>query len=102
MKPAPAIAARAHPATIATALVGAPFSSLTPLIGVGYICAFVQVVFCPPLVREFEQIQNDISSFSGWWRNRLLRVFLVFLLSSLGSVLGTFLGGYRIFNTLLS
>lgn len=96
------IAARAHPATIATALVGAPFTSLTPLIGVGYVCAFVQVLFCPPLVREFEQIQNDISSFSGWWRNRLLRVFLVFLLSSLGSVLGTFLGSYRIFNTLLS
>jgi pheromone shutdown protein TraB len=69
---------------------------------VGYVCAFVQVLFCPPLVREFEQIQNDISSFSGWWRNRLLRVFLVFLLSSLGSVLGTFLGSYRIFNTLLS
>ncbi|NLZ16949.1 MAG: TraB/GumN family protein [Desulfobulbaceae bacterium] len=96
------VLAGAHPVTVATAFFGAPFTSLTPLIGVGYVCAFVQVLMCPPIVREFEQIQHDISSFSGWWRNRLLRIFLIFLFSSLGSSLGTFLGGYRIISTLVS
>ncbi len=96
-----AIIAGAHPATIASALVGAPITTLSPLIGVGYVCAFVQVLVCPPIVREFEQIHNDFGSFSGWWRNRLLRVFLVFLFSSLGATMGTFLGGYRIVSTLM-
>ena len=92
----------AHPATVVAAFCGAPITSLSPLIGVGYVCAFVQVMLCPPLVREFEQAHQDISSFSGWWRSRLLRLFLVFFFSSLGSMLGTFLGGWRIFSTLFS
>ncbi len=96
-----AIFAGAHPLTIVTAFVGAPFTSLTPFIGVGYVCAFVQVLLCPPMVREFERIHDDIGSFGGWWRNRVLRIFLVFLLSSLGSSLGTFLGGYHIAGSLL-
>ena len=90
-----------HPATIATAFIGSPLTTLSPLIGIGYICAFVQVLVCPPIVREFEQISKDISTFTGWWRNRLLRVFLIFFFSSLGASMGTFLGGYRIISTLL-
>ena len=93
-------AALAHPATTAAAFCAAPFTSLTPLIGVGYVCAFVQVMVRPPIVREFEQLHDDIVTLSGWWRNRLLRIFLVFLLSSLGSLLGTVLGGYRIVSSL--
>ena len=92
----------AHPATIAAAFCSAPLTSLSPLIGVGYVCAFVQVMICPPLVREFEQAHQDISRLAGWWRSRLLRLFLVFFFSSLGSILGTFLGGWRIFSTLFS
>ena len=91
-----AIVALAHPATIASAFAAAPVTSLSPLIGAGYVCAFVQVMACPPLVREFESVGQDISVFRGWWRNKLLRIFLVFLLTTLGSVLGTWLGGYRI------
>ncbi len=90
-----------HPATIATAFIGAPLTTLSPLIGIGYVCAFIQVLVCPPIVREFEQINKDVSSFTGWWRNRLLRVFLVFFFSSLGASMGTFLGGYRIISALL-
>ena len=95
-------AALAHPATIVSAFFAAPFTSLTPLIGAGYVCAFVQVMARPPIVREFERIHDDIGSLSGWWRNRLLRIFLVFLFSSLGSLLGTFLGGYRILGGLFA
>jgi pheromone shutdown-related protein TraB len=97
-----ALIALAHPATIAAAFAAAPVTSLSPLIGAGYVCAFVQVMTCPPVVREFEAASHDIGVFSGWWRNRLLRIFLVFLLTTLGSMLGTWLGGYRIVNTLLT
>ncbi len=94
------LAARAHPLTILTAFAAAPFTSLTPLIGAGYVCAFVQIMAAPPLVREFEGASADMGTVTGWWRNRLLRIFLVFMLTSLGSMLGTFLGGYRIFSSL--
>jgi pheromone shutdown protein TraB len=55
----------------------------------------------PPVVREFETVADDISSFTGWWRNRLLRIFLVFLLTGLGSAIGTYVGGYEIIKTLI-
>ena len=40
-----------------------------------------------------ESLQTDAGSIKGWYRNRLLRVLLVFLLSTLGSSTGTFIAG---------
>lgn len=97
-----ALIALAHPATIVSAFAAAPVTSLSPLIGAGYVCALVQVMTCPPIVREFEAASQDIGAFTGWWRNKLLRIFLVFLLTTFGSSLGTWIGGYRIFNTLIN
>ncbi|WP_035275915.1 TraB/GumN family protein [Desulfogranum japonicum] len=95
-----AIFALAHPATIFSAFAAAPITSLTPVIGAGYVCAFVQILTQPPVVREFEEVGQDISKFSGWWKNKLLRVFLVFFLTGLGSSIGTWVGGYRIVSNL--
>jgi pheromone shutdown protein TraB len=89
--------ALAHPATIISAFAAAPVTSLTPVIGAGYVTAFVQVMTTPPVVREFEAVSADIVSFTGWWHNRLLRIFLVFLLTGFGSTIGTWVGGYKIF-----
>jgi pheromone shutdown-related protein TraB len=97
-----AVIALAHPATIVSAFAAAPITSLSPLIGAGTVCAFIQVMTCPPVVKEFEAVSRDLSTFTGWWRNKLLRIFLVFILTTLGSVLGTWIGGYRIVNTLLN
>jgi pheromone shutdown-related protein TraB len=94
--------ALAHPFTTAGAFAAAPITSLTPVIGAGYVTAFIQVMTQPPVVREFEQAGADMSTFSGWWRNRLLRVFLVFILTTVGSIIGTYVGGYEIVRTLLS
>jgi pheromone shutdown protein TraB len=74
----------------------APVTSLIPVIGAGYVLAFLQAYLAPPTVREFEAVAEDISVPRAWWRNRLLRVFLVFLLSTLGSLIGTYAGAYRI------
>ena len=95
-----AMIALAHPATIVTAFAAAPITSLTPLIGAGYVCAFVQVMTQPPVVKEFEAVAGDIGNLRGWWKNRLLRVFLVFLLTGFGSSIGTWIGGYKIFTSL--
>jgi pheromone shutdown-related protein TraB len=97
-----AIIAWAHPATIIAAFAAAPITSLTPVIGAGYVTAFVQVMTTPPVVREFESVSTDLVSFKGWWHNKLLRIFLVFLLTGFGSTIGTWIGGYKIFSTLFS
>ncbi len=94
--------ALAHPLTILAAFVSAPITSLTPLIGAAYVTAFVQAYVRPPVVREFESAGEDVTVFRRWWQNKLLRVFLAFLLPGLGSMLGSVLGGIEIFRNLLS
>lgn len=95
-----ALIAFAHPITIITAFVAAPVTSLTPVIGAGYVCAFVQAMMQPPIVREFETAMTDMSSMAGWWKNRLLKVFLAFILPGIGSMIGTWIGGYEIIKNL--
>ncbi len=92
--------ALAHPFTIISAFLAAPITSLTPVIGAGYVAAFVQVYFQPPKVKEFESVTEDVSNWKMWWRNRLLKILLVFILSGLGSALGTYVGAYRIISDL--
>ncbi|MDR9501259.1 MAG: TraB/GumN family protein [Desulfurivibrionaceae bacterium] len=91
----------AHPATILAAFVAAPITSLTPVIGAGYVCAFVQAMMRPPVVREFETVMTDMATLGGWWRNNLLKVFLAFLLPAVGSMIGTWIGGYEIISNLV-
>ncbi len=86
----------AHPVTIISAFVAAPITSLTPVIGAGYVCAFVQAMMQPPIVKEFETAMEDMSSLTQWWKNRLLKVFLAFILPGIGSMVGTWIGGYEI------
>lgn len=93
--------ALAHPLTTLSAFAAAPITSLTPVIGAGYVTAFVQVLTCPPVVKEFETAGEDLGTFRGWWKNKLLRVLLVFLLTGIGSAIGTWVGGYEIFKNLV-
>lgn len=95
------ILALGHPLTVLAAFVAAPFTSLTPLVGAGYVTAFVQVYALPPRVSEFQTVGEDMAHGAKWFKNRLLRVFLVFLLTSLGSMAGTWVGGFEIISNLL-
>ena len=95
-----AILAAAHPLTILAAFVAAPITSLSPVIGAGYVTAFVQAYFRPPRVRDFQAVSEDVFVFGAWWRNRLLKVFLAFLLPTLGSIVGTYVGGAQIIRNL--
>jgi pheromone shutdown-related protein TraB len=90
-----------HPLTVVSAFLAAPFTSLTPLIGAGYVTAFVQTYLVPPRVAEFQSVGDDIAVARAWWRSRLLRIFLVFLLTSIGSLIGTWVGGVEIVSNVL-
>ena len=95
------VLALGHPLTVLSAFVAAPFTSLTPLIGAGYVTAFVQAYVYPPLVADFQTVGEDFSHLGRWFNSRLLRVFLVFLLTGLGSMAGTWVGGMKIVSSLL-
>lgn len=96
------ILAFANPLTVIGAFAAAPVTSLTPVIGAGYVAAFIQVMRTPPVVKEFETVADDMGTVKGWWKNKLLRVFLVFLFTGLGSSVGTYIGGYEIIKNLIS
>ncbi len=95
-----AVLALAHPLTIVAAFVSAPITSLTPVIGAAYVTAFVQAWVRPPVVKEFQTVFEDMSVVRKWWQNRLLRVFLAFLLPGIGSMFGSVVGGVEIFSNL--
>lgn len=94
------IIAMAHPITIICAFLAAPLTSLTPVIGAGYVAAFVQAYFQPPVVKEFETVTEDVNHLKRWWQNKLLKILLVFILSGIGSALGTYVGAYKIISNL--
>jgi len=96
------IIAFANPLTVLGAFAAAPITSLTPVIGAGYVAAFIQVMRTPPVVKEFESVGEDMGKLTGWWKNKLLRLFLVFLFTGLGSAIGTYIGGYEIITNLFS
>ena len=97
-----ALIAGGHPLTVIMAAVGAPFTSLCPLVGVGMFAGIVQAFMCKPKVADMESVMDDVSSVKGFYKNRLLRVLLVFFLSSLGSSIGTFVGGSSIVVSIVS
>ena len=84
--------ALAHPITIAAAFIGAPITSLNPTIGVGLLTGIVEATLRKPRVTDFENLPEDLLSFRGFLRNRITHILLVFLFSSIGSSLGTFIG----------
>jgi pheromone shutdown-related protein TraB len=90
------ILALGHPLAILVSFVGAPITSLTPIIGVGILSGLVQAALHKPRVADAENISEDVASLKGVYRNRISRVLLVFFLSSLGSSIGTFVSGTAI------
>ena len=93
-------AACGHPLAILVGFIAAPFTSLCPFIGVGFCTAIVQAIVCKPKVSDMETIQDDVASIKGFYRNRILRALLVFILSSIGSTIGTFAAGADIISFL--
>ncbi len=95
-----ALLAAGHPLTVLTAFVAAPLTSLNPTIGAGMVTGAVELYLRKPSVGDFGRLRQDTARIRGWWRNRVSRVMLVFLLSSLGSAIGTYVAGFRIYDRL--
>lgn len=88
-----AVLGGAHILTVLVSVIGAPFTSLCPFVGIGLVAGIVQAAVKKPAVEDMENLQNDAASFKGFYRNRILRILVIFVLTSLGSSIGTFIGG---------
>ena len=97
-----ALIAGGHPLTVLVSFVGAPFTSLCPFVGIGMLSGIVQAMVCKPKVEDLASMQEDASSLKGFYKNRILRTLIVFLLSSLGSSIGTFVAGAKFVSIIVS
>ena len=97
-----ALIAGAHPLTVIGAFVAAPLTSLNPTVGAGMVTAAIEIFLRKPSVGDFSRLRTDTARLKGWWHNRVTRILLVFLLSTLGSAIGTYVAGFRIFGRLAS
>ncbi len=95
-----ALIARGHPLTVLSAVVAAPLTSLNPTIAAGMVTGLVESWVRKPKVSDLENLRFDITTAKGWFRNPATRILLVFFLSNLGSVIGTWVAGFRIFGAL--
>lgn len=86
-----ALIAGGHILTVLSGFVGAPIATLNPVIGVGLFTGLVQAWIRKPKVQDMEKLSDDAGRFTGFYKNRILRVLLVFFLSSIGGVIGNFI-----------
>lgn len=82
-----------HILTVIASIAGAPLTSLCPLVGIGFVAGVVQAAVKKPSVSDMENLSTDASSLKGFYRNRILRILMIFFFSSIGSSIGTFAGG---------
>ena len=95
-----ALIARGHPLTILSAVIAAPITSLNPTIAAGMVTGLVESWLRKPRIADLENLRFDITTLKGWFRNPATRILLVFFLSNLGSAIGTWVAGFKIFGAL--
>jgi pheromone shutdown-related protein TraB len=95
-----ALIARAHPLTILSAVIAAPITSLNPTIAAGMVTGLVESWLRKPKIADLERLHLDITTVKGWFSNRATRILLVFFFTNLGSAIGTWVAGFKIFGAL--
>ncbi|EGO8594461.1 TraB/GumN family protein [Enterococcus faecalis] len=94
------VLALANPLTIITSLVLAPLATLLPMVSIGVFSAIVEATIRKPKVHDFQTMDEDLLSIKKIYKNRVLRIFLVFILASIGGTVGNIIGGLDIIKNL--
>lgn len=91
-----ALLSGAHIITMLVTFLTTWLSILSPVLAVGVFAALTESYFRPPYAHEFESLSTDMKSIKGWYKNRVLRIILIFFMTSLLSAIGTFISGKNI------
>ncbi len=89
-----------HPLTVLTAFVTAPIATLNPLLAVGWFTGLAEATLRKPTVQDLQNVQQDITSVKGFFKNRVLKVLLIVIMSSVGGVIGNLIGGMGVIKNL--
>lgn len=79
---------RAHPLSILTAFITAPFTSLHPTLAAGWFAGAVELKKKPPKVKDFDGLR-ELSSLRELNKNRVTHILLVVAATNMGSIIGT-------------
>lgn len=82
-----ALIARAHPLSILTAFVAAPFTTLHPALASGWFAAIAEAKFRKPKVKDFETL-NKLDSYGDFQKNNVTHLLIVASFTNIGSTLG--------------
>ena len=96
-----ALLAGARPLAILVATLVAPFKPFRPTFPSGMFSALIDLRSRKPAYPDFLALRDDAQTVRGWYRNRVTRVLLVFLLTNLGTVAGEYVAGVSIFGKLV-
>ena len=96
-----ALLARGHILSILVAAISAPLKPFRPGLPPGMFSALAEVHLRKPAYPDFLALRDDTQTLAGWYRNRVCRVVLVFILTNIGSAIGVWISGARILGKLL-
>ena len=91
-----------HPLSIVTAFVAAPLKPFHPGVPAGTFSGLVEARIRKPTYGDFLDLRDDVQSIRGWYRNRVARVLVNFMLTNVGTAIGVWIGGARILGKLLA
>lgn len=96
-----ALAGGGHPLSVIAAFIVAPLKPFRPGIPAGAVSAGVEIWWHRPQVADFDSLRDDVTHWTGWWKNRVSRTLLVFMFTNLGTILGEYLAGFHIITSLM-
>lgn len=97
-----ALAAFAHPLSVATAFVVAPITALNPFLAAGWFAGLTEAFVKKPSVKDFQDLSEDLHTLKGFWRNKVTHILLVVALANLGCSIGTLVAGADIISKFIS
>ncbi len=95
-----AIAAAAHPLSVIAAFIVAPLKPFRPGVPASAVSAGVEAWLRKPRVADFDTLRDDVSHWTGWWKNRIARTLLNFMFVTIGTIAGEYTAGFHIIKNL--
>lgn len=89
------VLAGGHPLSVLVGAAVAPFKPIR-ILPPGAFAAMVELLVRRPRVADFEALKGDLVHWRGWWRNRVARTLLLFMLVNLGAMAGEYIATFRI------
>jgi pheromone shutdown-related protein TraB len=90
----------AHPFSILTSFIAAPLTTLHPLLACGWFAGLVEATIKKPTVKDVQDVQEDIFSLKGFYKNRLLKTIFVMFMANIGATIGTLIAGTSLIRNL--